>query len=195
MGDSPTSSANRRAKVARHGMWPRVTAMASGRACGESCGMVENVRTPLLIAAIVAAGLQAGTYYVWACGVMPGLARADDRTFVTALNQMNQAIVNPVFMLTFLGAPILAAAAVATGTPAVRPWLIAGLALAVATVAITVGGNIPLNDALGRVTSTTDTDLAAGRAAFETAWLRWNVLRTLTSTAALAILGWAALRA
>jgi uncharacterized membrane protein len=157
--------------------------------------MVENVRTPLLIAAIVAAGLQAGTYYVWACGVMPGLARADDRTFVTALNHMNQAIVNPVFMLTFLGAPILAAAAVITSTPAVRPWLIVGLALAVATVAITVAGNIPLNDALGRVTSTTDSDLAAARAAFETAWLRWNVLRTLTSTAALAALGWAALRA
>ena len=30
---------------------------------------------------------------------------------------------------------------------------------------------------------------------FETAWVRWNVLRALTSTAALAALGWAALRA
>lgn len=176
-------------------MQPPVTAMASVCASGEGRGMAETLRTPLLIAAIVAAGLQAGTYYVWACSVMPGLARADDHTFVTAQNHVNQAIVNPVFMLTFLGAPILAAVAVATSTPAVRPWLIVGLALAVATVAITVVANVPLNDALGRVTSTTDTDLAAARAAFETAWVRWNVLRALTSTAALAALGWATLRA
>ncbi|MET8153979.1 DUF1772 domain-containing protein [Actinoplanes sp. NPDC049668] len=157
--------------------------------------MTETLRTPLLITAIVAAGLQAGTYYVWACGVMPGLAKADDHTFVTTLSSVNQAIVNPVFMLTFLGAPVLAAAAVATGTPAARPWLIAGLTLSVATVAITVLGNVPLNNALGRAAATSDADLAAVRAAFETAWVRWNVLRTLTSTASLAALAWAALRA
>jgi uncharacterized membrane protein len=157
--------------------------------------MAETLRTPLLVTAIVAAGLQAGTYYVWACGVMPGLARVDDHTFVTTLNQVNQAIVNPVFMLTFLGAPILAAAAVVTGTPAARPWLIAGLVLAGATVAVTVLGNVPLNDALDRAASATDADVAAARAAFETAWVRWNVVRALTATAALAALGWAALRA
>jgi len=157
--------------------------------------MTENLRTPLLITAIVAAGLQAGTYYVWVCGVMPGLARADDHTFVTTLNQVNQAIVNPVFMLTFLGAPVLVAAAAVTATPAARPWLIAGLALSVATVAVTVLGNVPLNNALGKAATTTHADLAAARAAFETAWVRWNVLRTLTATAALAALGWAALRA
>jgi uncharacterized membrane protein len=157
--------------------------------------MADTFRAPLLLTAIVAAGLQAGTYYVWACGVMPGLARADDRTFVTTLTHVNQAIVNPVFMLTFLGAPILAAVAAATSPPPARPWLIAGLALTAATVAVTVVGNVPLNNALGRVTATTDADLAAARAAFETAWVRWNVLRALTSTAALAALGWAALRA
>jgi uncharacterized membrane protein len=176
-------------------MRARVAAMAPVRVRDEGCRMAETFRTPLLAATIVAAGLQAGTYYVWACGVMPGLARVDDRTFVTAFNQMNKAIVNPVFMLTFLGAPILAAIAVATSTSAVRPWLIVALVLTVATVAITVVGNVPLNDALARVTSTTDPDLAAARAAFETTWVRWNMLRALTSTAALAALGWAALRA
>ena len=36
---------------------------------------------------------------------MPGLARTDDRTFVHAMQEMNVAIVNPVFLLSFLGAP------------------------------------------------------------------------------------------
>jgi len=147
--------------------------------------MNENLRAPVLLAATLATGLQAGTYYAWASGVMPGLARADDRTFVSTMNHVNVAIVNPVFMLTFLGAPALAAAAVATSTPSARGWAIAGLVLAIGTVVVTGAANVPLNDAL-----------AAGgsRADFETVWVRWNVVRTLTSTGALACLAWAAIR-
>jgi uncharacterized membrane protein len=152
-----------------------------------------TLRTPFLLAALVAAGLQAGTYYVWACGVMPGLARTDDRTFVNTINGVNQAIVNPAFMITFLGTPLLAVAAVATSSPAARPWTIAAAVLAIGTVVVTVAGNVPLNNAIGASTSTVDTDVAAARAAFEDAWVRWNMLRTLTATGALAALGWAAL--
>ena len=117
---------------------------------------------------------------------MPGLARVDDRTFASSMNHLNVAIVNPVFMLTLLGAPALAAAAVATSPAPVRGWAVAGLALTIGTVVVTAVGNIPLNDAL-----------AAGgsRADFETAWVRWNVVRTITSTGALAALAWAAIRA
>jgi len=149
----------------------------------------------VLVAATVATGLQAGTYYTWASGVMPGLARVDDRTFVHAMQQMNIAIVNPVFMATFLGAPILAAAAVATTSSSARPWVIGGLAFAVATVVITAAGNMPLNnaiDAAGDVDRIAD--LAAVRADFESSWVRWNIVRAVTSTASLAALGWAALR-
>lgn len=156
--------------------------------------MADNLRTPLLLAALVSAGLQAGTYYVWACGVMPGLARADDRTFVNTLNNVNQAIVNPAFLATFLGTPLLAAAALATSTPATRPWTIGALVAATATVVVTGAGNVPLNEALRVATAAPEADLAAARAAFESAWVRWNVVRTLTATAALAALGWAALR-
>ena len=147
--------------------------------------ILETLRSPVLLAATVAAGLQAGTYYTWACGVMPGLAEVDDRTFTSTMTQVNVAIVNPVFMITFLGAPALAAAAVACTSGSARGWAIAGLVLALGTVAITAAGNVPLNDAL-----------AAGgsRADFETAWVRWNVVRTLTSTGALAALAWAAIR-
>lgn len=147
--------------------------------------ILETLRAPVLLAATVAAGLQAGTYYTWACGVMPGLAKVDDHSFTTTLNHVNVAIVNPVFMLTFLGAPALAAAAVVVSPSGARGWAIAGLVLALGTVAVTAAGNVPLNDAL-----------AAGgsRADFETAWVRWNVVRTLTSTGALAALAWSAIR-
>jgi uncharacterized membrane protein len=151
---------------------------------------------PVLIAATVATGLQAGTYYTWASGVMPGLARVDDRTFVHAMQQMNVAIVNPVFMATFLGAPILAAAAVATASSSARPWVIGGLAFAVATVAITAVANVPLNNALEAAGDIGGiTDFAGVRENFESGWVRWNIVRAVTSTASLAALAWAGLRA
>ncbi|MCW2768224.1 MAG: hypothetical protein JWO11_4183 [Nocardioides sp.] len=156
---------------------------------------IESLRGPVLVAATLACGLQAGTYYVWASGVLPGLARSDDRTFVAALQHMNVAIVNPVFMATFLGAPVLAAAAALTSGSTARPWAIAGLVLAIGTVVVTGAANIPLNDALeaaGRVDRIKD--LAAVRADFETPWARWNLVRVGTSTASLACLAWAALR-
>jgi uncharacterized membrane protein len=149
----------------------------------------------VLAAATLITGLQAGTYFTWATGVMPGLARVDDRTFVEAMQGVNVAIVNPVFVSTFLGAPLLAGAAAVTTDGLARPWAIAGTVLALATVVITAVGNIPLNNALdaaGQVHR--NSGLAAVRAAFEPSWVRLNVLRSLTSAGALACLSWAASR-
>ncbi|GAA5141390.1 DUF1772 domain-containing protein [Nocardioides marinquilinus] len=153
---------------------------------------LENLRSPILLAAAVASGLQAGTYYTWASGVMPGLARVDDRTFVHAMQQMNVAIVNPVFMATFIGAPLLAALGLAVADGPARPWVIAGLVLAASTAITTIAVNVPLNDALAAAGPVDRiADLAAVRADFESTWVRWNVVRAFTSTGALGCLGWA----
>jgi uncharacterized membrane protein len=134
----------------------------------------------VLVAALVAAGLIAGLFYAYACSVMPGLARGDDKTFVEAMRGINVAIINPVFMLTFLGAPLLAGVAVFLNLGSRSlPWVIAGFVCLVAMLLITGALNIPLNNAL----ENGGDDYAAVRARFETAWVRWNVLRTLASTA------------
>ncbi len=132
----------------------------------------------VLVAALVAAGLIAGLFYAYACSVMPGLARGDDRTFVEGMRGINVAIVNPVFLLTFLGAPLLAGVAVFLN-PGPRPWVIAGFAFLAAMVVLTGVVHIPLNNALDRAGA----DYAAARAAFEAVWVRWNVVRALVSTA------------
>ncbi|MFG2554867.1 hypothetical protein ACGFWF_33735 [Streptomyces sp. NPDC048581] len=61
----------------------------------------------VLGAATVAMGLIAGAFYIFACGVMPGLARSDDRVYVEVMRDMNDAFENPVFFLSFLGALVL----------------------------------------------------------------------------------------
>jgi len=149
----------------------------------------------LLIAAVLA-GLQAGTYYTWATGVMPGLARTDDRTFVHATQQMSIAIVNPAFMLSFLGAPLFAVAAIVGAEPVPRRWALAGAALEIGTLVITAIGNIPLNnqiEAAGPVDSIADLPSVRGR--FETRWVAFNTARSFTSLGAMACLVWAAYRA
>ena len=137
----------------------------------------------VLVAAVVAAGLIAGLFYAWTVSVMPGLARADDHTFVTAMRGMNVAIVNGWFMLSFLGAPLLAIAAVVlhatSGAEGGLPWLIAGAALLVATLVITGAVNVPMNNALDKDTA----DFATLRARFEKPWVRWNTARTVLSVA------------
>jgi uncharacterized membrane protein len=165
------------------------------RLAGPMNEALETLRGPVLLAATLTAGLQAGTYYTWATGVLPGLARGDDRTFVAALQNMNIAIVNPIFLASFLGAPVLAAGAILTSSSTARPWVIAATVLAIGTVLVTGAANIPLNDALeaaGNVDRIKD--LAAVRADFEDSWVRWNIVRVATSTASLACLAWAALR-
>ncbi len=135
--------------------------------------------TALLAAGTAGTGLVAGIFLAFATAVMPGLARGDDRTFVAALQQVNVAIVNPLFVTVFVAPVLLLGAAAFTG-PA-RWWVLAALVLHVVTVLVTGAGNIPLNDALAAAGAT---DPAAARQAFEDPWNRLHLVRTLTVTAA-----------
>ncbi|HEV7650934.1 MAG TPA: anthrone oxygenase family protein [Actinophytocola sp.] len=135
----------------------------------------------VLVAATAAAGLAAGLFYAYACSVMPGLARADDKSFVEAMRGINIAIVNPVFMLSFLGAPLLAGVAVVLHLRggATLWWAVAGFALLAAVIVLTGVVHIPMNNAL----DTGGNDYAQVRARFEASWVRWNVVRTVFAVA------------
>jgi uncharacterized membrane protein len=141
----------------------------------------------LLGAAAVTTGLNAGVYFGWATGVMPGLANVSDHTFVETMNEINDAIVNPAFMSVLLGAPVLTGIAAFTEKGAMRPWLLAALGANVATFLVTMAANVPLNDTLAAVDLATD-DLRRAREDFETPWVAWNIVRTVTSTAATALI-------
>lgn len=161
--------------------------------------MVELIRATTLVAATVATGLVAGLFYAFSCSVMPGLARTDDRTFVDAMQRINVAILNGWFALGFGGALVLTVLATALhlggDQRSVLPWVIAALVLYVATLVITGVVNVPLNnelEAAGPRDRIADAaELAAVRLHFEARWVRWNIVRALTSTGALGCLAWA----
>ncbi|PWI20777.1 hypothetical protein DI272_31020 [Streptomyces sp. Act143] len=129
-------------------------------------------------------GLIAGSFYVFACAVMPGLARSDDRVYVEVMRNINDVIQNPVFMLSFLGALLLTGVAAwqGRGEPH-RQWVWAALAAYALAFLVTVVFSIPLNDDLDAAG-----DPAAARAGFEDAWVAWNVVRAVLSTVAVGCL-------
>lgn len=135
-------------------------------------------------------GLTAGLFFAWSCSVMPGLARLSDREFVGAMQAMNRAIQNPVFFAAFFGAPVFLMISVVfyyDQAPRFRLLLAAVIVYLGGTLGVTIFGNVPLNNALDRFDSgaATDEEIAGQRASFERRWNNLNVVRAVSSTAAL----------
>lgn len=145
----------------------------------------------MLLAATISSGLLAGAFVLYAHTVMPALRRVDDATFVTTFALLDRAIVNPWFMVTgFLGAPVLTAtAAILLLGEDSAWWIVAALAMHVVMVVVTGAVNVPRNDAL-KAADVAASDAGTARAAFDEArWVRWNLLRVVTSTVATGLLG------
>ncbi|WP_067476133.1 anthrone oxygenase family protein [Nocardia amamiensis] len=146
-------------------------------------------RLAALVLATLATGLIAGLFYAYANSVMPALARTDDRTIIDVMQKINVVIINPWFMIGFLGTVgfTVLAAALHLGREhrGTLIWIVLALVLNVIAFAVTVGLNVPLNDQLAAAGDPASiTDLAAVRADYESAWVRWNIVRGVFHTLA-----------
>ncbi|HUR07806.1 MAG TPA: anthrone oxygenase family protein [Nonomuraea sp.] len=157
---------------------------------------MKFLQTATLLAATITTGLMAGLFAAFAYSVMPGLGRSSDRTMIEAMQNINRAILNPAFMLLFMGSlPLLALAGFLAWRGHGRstlPWIIAALALYLIAFLVTSGVNVPLNDKLAAAGDPRHVkDLAAVRGDFESAWVTWNIVRALLHTMAFGCLTWA----
>jgi uncharacterized membrane protein len=159
--------------------------------------MVKLIQGATLVVATMTMGLMAGVFALYAHTIMPGLGRTDDRTFVGAFQSIDKAIINPLFLATFLGALVFTGLAVVLHLGqdgrSVLPWAVAAFVLYLAVFVITVAVNVPLNDGIKAAGDPNRiADLAAVRERFnEARWVRWNLARAVASTAALGCLTWA----
>ncbi|MFD9225897.1 DUF1772 domain-containing protein [Streptomyces sp. NPDC060064] len=154
--------------------------------------------TLLLALAIISTGLYAGMMLIFRTGIMPALARLSDDQFVPAMNRINETVPRAVFVLVFLAIMVFPAAALAVpvdGRTDTQRWLIiAGLVCAVLNNLITIGGNIPLNNALASAESASPAvPTGQARAAFESRWNLFHLIRTLFTLASFVLLVTAAL--
>jgi uncharacterized membrane protein len=110
---------------------------------------------------------------------------------VAVMQTVNRVIVRPAFALVFVGAPLggVAAAVLALVVGAPPVPVVLGAALQVASLAVTLALNIPLNTALDRADPDDAGDVVRAREAFERPWNRAHAVRTvLTTVGAVALL-------
>ena len=149
-----------------------------------------QLSSAVLAAAVLTVGLMAGVFGIFTHTIMPGLRHTDDRTFVGAFQSIDRAIINPWFMAAFLGALVLTGLATVLHLSGdkrnVLPWIGTAFVLYLIAVIITLAVNVPLNDVIKAAGDPARIgDLAVVRQRFDEArWSAWNLVRTLTSTAA-----------
>jgi uncharacterized membrane protein len=155
---------------------------------------MNALRAASLIAATLTMGLVTGAFVLYQHTIMPGLGKTDDKTFVGAFQSMDRAIINPWFMIFgFVGALVftILAGVVQLGRKPL-PWIAIAFVLYLVVFIMTIAINVPLNDALKAAGDPNTIDVAAAREAFnEARWTASNLVRSLLSTGAFALLAWA----
>jgi uncharacterized membrane protein len=146
--------------------------------------MIDSYARGLTVAAAIGVSITAGVYVAFSTFVMVALRRLSNSQAISAMNSINKAAPNPLFMLALFGTAIVCVLLMISGlqhrdNPAAM-WQIVGAALYLVSVVITVIYHIPHNDQLMRVdpngagAGTTWTHFYSG-------WLAWNHVRTLAS--------------
>ncbi|MFW2332906.1 DUF1772 domain-containing protein [Ilumatobacter sp.] len=159
-----------------------------------------DLKTALLAGGIVTTGLMSGLLYGWSVSVIPGTRRVSAGNYVDTMQHINRAIVNPAFIIPFMGIPlVLGGAAIMqfrSGDHR-RGWLLAGATATyvVGVLGVTIGRNVPLNDALDAfdLRGSADDAIERRRSSYEAPWNRWHYLRTIASVGSFALAAAAAL--
>ena len=143
-------------------------------------------------------GLMAGLFYAYVCSVNSGLGKLPDAGYLSAMQSINRAILNPVFLLVFMGALIMLPIGTwrLFSTPATTPFylmLAACLLYIVGVFGVTMAANVPLNEKLDAfpIAAASPEELTRMRALFEAPWNAWNLVRTLAAILSFILAAWA----
>jgi uncharacterized membrane protein len=151
-----------------------------------------------LYIAILLTGLSAGLFFAWQVSVIPGTRLVQDSTYIETMQKINRAIINPPFMLVFLGsAAVQILCVILYWNSGISFWftLAAALAYGAGTVLVTGLGNVPLNDSLDALplNDLNEEKIATERHDYETPWNRLHLIRTAFSVVSFMLLLVAAL--
>ncbi|WP_072806432.1 anthrone oxygenase family protein [Rhodococcoides yunnanense] len=153
--------------------------------------MIERIAPVATTIAAVGCGITAGVLLAFSVSVMPALRTQPPSSAMFAMQQMNIAIVSPVFLTVFVGsaaaATIAAITSALSGTGA-RMLIVAGAVLfVIGCFVVTMMVNVPLNDGLAAA-DPNSVDGIRTWSDYVTRWTRWNHARTAAAIAACAVL-------
>jgi uncharacterized membrane protein len=149
---------------------------------------IKPMHTFVLIVVAITTALIAGLFYAYSCSVNPGLSRLSDAQYIAAMQSINRAIVNPLFMLSFMGTLVMLPLSVYLhyGVPVMDRFyllLVATVIYAVGVFGVTIFGNVPLNNALDKVNLQllSSEELYTKRMIFEGPWNNLHRIRSIAS--------------
>lgn len=157
----------------------------------------EFLFNSLLVFATLTTLLVTGLLFTFSLLVMPGLGQLEDRSFLRGFQEIDRIIQDnhPVFVVVWLGSVVGLVSAAVIGFSQldgpVRGLLVVGAGLYLVGVQLpTMRGNVPLNNQLQtlELETMTESELAEARKAFEPAWIRLNVFRTISCVVAALLL-------
>lgn len=151
--------------------------------------MADRLVNALTLLAALGSGIFAGVFFAFSSSIMTALGRLPPNQGISAMQAVNIAVINPVFLGVFLGTGVLCAILAVWSLmnwqdPRALRLLIGSLLYIIGSLVVTFAVNVPLNNALA----------AAGPASSESAnlwtryltnWTLWNHLRCAASLAAL----------
>ncbi len=153
----------------------------------ETTTMTDAYARTLTLVAAIGAGLAGGVFLAFSTFIMPALRRIPDRSAMAAMNSINQAApASPLFMLLLFGTALacllLGVSAVRRLDQPVARWQLAGCALYLVAVVVTMAYHVPRNDALIALDPNGPNGPAQWRS-FVPGWVAWNHVRTVSSVA------------
>ncbi len=144
--------------------------------------------TLVLFISTLSIALITGLWYAYSCSVNPALGALDDKGYLLAMQSINRVILNPVFFATFMGTLFLLPLSAwlcyrQPGSARFVLMLAAAIIYAVGVFGVTIGGNVPLNEALDAfdTQSATPEEMLNFRTRFEMPWNKWHRVRTVAS--------------
>lgn len=132
------------------------------------------------VAIIVGAGVVTGLLFAFSNFVMQALSTMEDKEEMFAMQQINEKIINPIFLTFFLGTPLLCVLVIGsyliTGVDSPNVFLLVGCILyLVGPFGITMLFNVPLNNRLAKAGNEDAHEVWPD---YQHRWQRWNHLRT-----------------
>lgn len=152
--------------------------------------MFDRLISILTFVSALGAGVTTGIWFTFSVFVMAALAKRPAAEGIAAMQSINVTIINPTFLIVFLGMPALCvilaiAAFIKWGEPGMALLLAGALLYFVGVFLVTMVFNVPLNDALAAV----DPASAEGAALWTrylSVWTIWNHVRMIAGLTALA---------
>src|SRR5262247_2159566 len=154
--------------------------------------MFDRLLFALTLFSALGCGLMAGVFFAFSAFVMNALARLPPAQGIAAMQSINIAVINPLFLAVFVGT---AAACLLLAGSALFKWqrpgtgyLLAGCLLYLAgTFLVTLVFNVPRNEALAAV-DPVSADGAKFWTGYLSGWTAWNHVRLVAALAATALI-------